>query len=140
MTPSFRPPEAFVHGHEGPVVVVPARVATWLLRRAGLEAYHRDHRGADPEVDAVLTALKVADRAWRAAQGADQGTGADSTRSEQTGCPWLSTREAAARLGITDRAVRKAIAGGRLKADWVGGVHALDPEDVALYRPRRVAA
>lgn len=138
MTP--RPPESYVHGLDGPVVVVPARVATWLLRRAGLEAYHRDHRGLDPQVDAIIVALKVADRTWRASVGTDLGTDTDGTGPGPAGCPWLSTTEAARRLGITDRAVRKAIAAGRLRAQWVGGVHALDPADIEHYRATRAAA
>lgn len=134
----MRPPESYLHGLAGPVVVVPARVATWLLRRAGLADYHREHRGVDPEVDAVLVALRVADQAWRASVGTDPGTDTDGAGLGPAG--WLSTAQAGRRLGITDRAVRKAIASGRLPAQWIGGVHALDPEDLEHYRARRAPA
>lgn len=136
----MRPAETYVYGLDGPVVVVPARVATWLLRRAGLEAYHREHRGIDPEVDAVITALKVADRASRGSVGTDCGTNADPTGSGPADSTWLNTAEVARALGISARGVRKAVATGRLRARQVGGVHVFSPEDVGKFRARRAAA
>ncbi len=135
-----RAPERYVHGLHGPCVVVPARITAVLVTRAGLADYHAQHRGEDPELDAVLVALKVTAAAWRSAV-ADHG-------NEQTKYPagaavstqWLSTAQAARRLGCSPRTVRWAIAAGRLSAEWVGGGWVLYPADVEHYRARRAAA
>jgi hypothetical protein len=132
-----RPPEGYVHGLDGPCVVVPARVAALLVTRAGLAGFHARHRGLDAEVDACIVALKVAAAAWRARHvGSDRGTdpaGAGGRPSPS----WLTSRAAGARLGITPRAVVKAIGAGRLPAQWACGCWWIDPADVEHYRTQR---
>lgn len=113
-----RPAEHLVHGMNGPVVVVGGRVAAWLLSRAGLNEYHRGHRGDDPEVDQVLVALKLAAAAWLERNvGTDHGTRAADRPPQDSPSPrWLNTTTTARVLGITTRAVVKAISAGRLPA------------------------
>lgn len=137
-----RPPGGYLHGFDGPVVVVPARVAALLMRRCGLEDYHREHRGEDAELDTVLVDLKTAGMAWRVAHqvATDSGSVLAEVAQQRSGSPrQLSTAQAARSLGITDRAVRLAIAAGRLPAEWVGGRYVLAPEDVEHFRARRAA-
>ncbi len=131
------PPEGYVHG---PCVVVPARVAALLVSRAGLSDFHVQHRGLDAEVDAVLVALKVAAAGWRARHvGSDHGTN-HAAAATQPSPWWLNSRAAGARLGITPRAVVKAIGAGRLPAQWASGCWWIDPADVEHYRAQQDAA
>lgn len=136
------PAEHLVHGLDAPVVLVSGRVAAWLLSRARLNEYHRAHRGDDPEVDQVLVALKLAALAWRERiVGTDCGTDRASSSPQAAPSPeWLTTTATARLLGITSRAVVKAISAGRLPAQWFAGCWWIDPEDVAHYRSRRGAA
>jgi helix-turn-helix protein len=138
-----RPAEYHVLGCDGPVVVVPGRVAAWLLSRAGLADYHRAHRGDDAEVDQVLVALKLVALAWRerTTAGAGCGTQAADTPPQAAPSPrWLTTTAAARALGITARAVVKAVAADRLPAQWSAGRWWINPADVEHYRARRTAA
>jgi hypothetical protein len=137
----IRPAEHLVFGLDDPVVPVSGRVASWLLARAGLDQYHRAHRGDDPEVDQVLVALKLAAIAWRERNtGTDRGTQAADTPPQAAPSPaWLTTTAAAGVLGITARGVVKAISVGRLPAVWSAGCWWIDPEDVEHLRARRTA-
>lgn len=140
MSARTRPAEAYVHGVEGPVAVVPGRVAAWLERAAGLRRLRTEVRGMDPEVDATLVGLAAAAALWRERVGtgspcgtgqAEQGTGGPASP--------VTTTEAATVLGITARGVRKAIEGGRLRAHRVGDVWLIGREDLAQYRAGRAA-
>lgn len=135
-----RPASAYIHGHDGPVVVVPARIARILVRQAGLATFHLEHRGIDPELDEVLVALRDAGHRWAAAHSSVSGTSHDSSDGEDPRYGWLSTTEVARQLGITARAVTKAIAAGRLPAQLLGSRWVLNPEDVAQYAAQREAA
>jgi len=136
--PAFRPPAAFVHG-DGAVVVVPARAAAWLERFTDLRAVRIENRGLDPETDAVLIALGVAAAAWRNAHtGSANGTGL-APSAEPAASSLLTTAEAGQLLGIGTRAVRKAIAEGRLRAVRHGDVWRIEREDVEHFRAVRAA-
>lgn len=136
----FRPPAAYVHGLDGPAVVVPARVAAWLERYARLRQIRVEHRGADPEVDSVLVALAVAAAAWRQQTGVSSDQGTDQRKQPELGpCSDMSTTEAADRLNMTDRGVRAAIAAGRLHAHRDGDRWRVDPEALEHYRSGRAA-
>jgi excisionase family DNA binding protein len=136
--PAFRQPAAYVHG-DGAVVVVPARTAAWLERYADLRALRIRHRGADPEVDAVLVALAVAAAAWREQRaGTASGTAVDEG-AEPAASSQLTTAEAGDLLGVGARAVRRAISEGRLPAERHGDVWRIDREDVEHYRAARAA-
>lgn len=135
--PAYRPPTAYVHGVEGPVVLVPARVAAWLDRRAKLTDLRGEHRGADAEVDNVLLALRLAAMSWRRT-----ATGTDTPEAPEPETPsqWLTTTDVATAAGITGRGVRKAIAAGRLHASQVNGRWLVTREDLEHYRAARRAA
>ncbi|MFB9238682.1 helix-turn-helix domain-containing protein [Plantactinospora siamensis] len=136
----WRPPESYVHGVDGPAVVVPARVAAWLERAAQLRAVRAQHRGADPEVDAVLVALATAAAAWRTTRHLDTGHGIEQRKQpEPEAGSALTTTQAAHLLGITDRGIRAAITGGRLTAQRVGDRWHIQREDLEHYRAGRAA-
>ncbi|MBB6343777.1 excisionase family DNA binding protein [Nonomuraea muscovyensis] len=137
MTDSLpRPAEHYVYGATGPVVVVPGRVAAWLERHAQLGRLRIERRGQDPEVDAVLAALRQAAAAWRSS-----ATGTPNTNQPEPVplSPQMGTSSAADLLGITDRAVLKAIHEGRLPAERVAGRWLITREDVEHFRAGRAA-
>ena len=129
-----RPIEHYLHG-DGHVVIVPARVAAWLERRAGLNAIRIGNRGLDPEVDAVLGALRIGALVWR---NSVDGTDATQTAEPEPPSPQrVSTNQAATHLGITDRAVRKAIARGAICAENIDGRWVIDREELIDYQATR---
>ncbi len=100
----------------GDIVVLPARVAAWLAHHVRLQELRTRFRGADAEVDAVLVAITLAALHWRTS-----GTGSETATKPEVGPGWLSSDRAGSLLGISSRAVRLAIAEGRLEADLVDG-------------------
>jgi len=128
------PPEAFVHGVEGAVAVVPARVAAWLDARLNLSQVRQAVRGNDPEVDNVLLALRLVAMTWPAS-----AHGSEARKSPEIAppCAWVGTRHAADRLGITERAVRQAIETQRLPAEQVDGRWRITRDDIEHYRAAR---
>jgi excisionase family DNA binding protein len=95
-------------------VTVPPRIAAWLEKRAGVTDERRIAlRDSDPAAYAVLAALRLAALYHRS----DTGTKlAEQQHVTQELMVWINTSTAAALLGITDRAIRKRIATGRLPA------------------------
>lgn len=137
MTPQ-RPPTAYVHGVDAPVVVIPARVCAWLERHASLNEVRIRERGADPEVDAVLVAVRLAALTWRTTA---TGTPVAAKPEAPTDLnQWFSTGQAADRLGITDRAVRLAIQEQRLHATNVAGRWRISKEDLQHFSAAKNAA
>jgi excisionase family DNA binding protein len=123
-------------GVDGPAVVVSARTAAWLERYGGLTSLRVKVRGTDPEISRELQELRAAAMAWR---GSATGTKEAVKPEPATSSSWLSTTEAADLLGIGPRAVRKAIALGRLPSTDSGGRHRVSREDVEHYRAARTA-
>lgn len=126
-----------VIGVSGPEVVVSGRAAAWLLRYAGLNEYHLDHRGEDAEIDETLVALKVAALTWR-----NTATGTADAPKPELGAQseWLSTKQVADALAMTDRAIRKAIRENRLKANRVGRAYRINREQLAHFKARKEPA
>jgi len=95
-------------------VVVPPRIAAWLEQKAGVTGDKRiSLRDTDPLAYEVLAALHIA----ALSHGSENGTkGVAGQPKQQESDQWLTTSEAATELGITDRAIRKQIATGRLPA------------------------
>jgi excisionase family DNA binding protein len=124
-----------VHGLSGPVGLVGGPEASALLRFRGLEDYQRRHRGANPALDRATAVLRLVSAAYRASLGSECGTSRAKTAEpvKQSG-EQLTTQQVGARLGITDRAVRKAIKEGRLAAESIGGRWLIKTEDVSTYR------
>lgn len=131
---SARPAEHLIHGVDGPIVIVTGRVAAYLNRYAGLDAYRRANRGADAEVDQALQALRRADLWWR-----ESATGTKKAPEPELDASfeWLSTTQAGTQLGVTDRAIRKAIDEGRLKALRVDDRWRISRTDFEHYRAGR---
>jgi excisionase family DNA binding protein len=136
-----RPIEAAVHGWDGPVVIIEGIEATALLRYGGLDAYHRQHRGINPYLDRAIGKLRIASNAHRArASGSANGTfRAELAESVPVSGEPLTTQAAGDLLGMTARAVRKAISEGRLAARQSGRAWLIDPENVALYRASKTS-
>ena len=109
-------PTAYLHGDDGPVVIVSAHVAAFLKRRVGLDALRINARDmGDMEVYYVLNSLQ------RAALAYDP-TPAISTPSAAHGDDsGLSTSQAAVALRMTARGVRDACEKGRLEGHLIDG-------------------
>ncbi|MGW0456045.1 helix-turn-helix domain-containing protein [Gordonia sputi] len=139
MTDGFqRQVEGYIHGEHGRIVVVPGRVAAWLEKRCGLNELRVSVRGCDSEVDSVLMALRLAALEWRSA-----ATGTETTASAEPPAiseAWVTTTQAAGMLGISDRAIRKAIAENRIPATRVGNAWRIAREDLEHYRAARKVA
>jgi hypothetical protein len=138
--PAYRPATAYVHGADGPVAIVPARVAAWLDRQVNLTRLRIEHRGFDPEVDSVLVGLRVAAMAWRETVGT---RGTDSPCGAEPAAPslqWMTTTDVAIGVGMTERGVRKAIAAGHLRASRDNRRWMVDLEDFEHFRAARRAA
>jgi excisionase family DNA binding protein len=132
-----RPIEAAIQGLTGPVSVIEGTEAAALIATFGLDVYVREHRGAHPDVDRAVAKLRLCSAAHRARAGSNCG----SFRAEPAepmpssrGGQQLTTQQASGLLGVTDRAVRKAIAENRLRADRSGGRWMIDSADVVMYR------
>jgi excisionase family DNA binding protein len=132
--PAFRPPSSYVHGINGPCVIVPARVASWLERYCQLNEARITARGKDPEVDNVLNAIRVTAMAWRAS-----ATGSTQPAEPEELTPWVGTSEASEELDVTDRAIRHAIKENRLKASNINGRWRIAREDLEHYKAARAA-
>jgi excisionase family DNA binding protein len=128
-----RPVESAIQGLSGPVSVIEGAEATALITTFKLDVYSRTTRGANTDVDRAIAKLRLCSAAHRAR--ADPGTfGAEPAEPVRVSDRQLTTREASHLLGITDRAVRKAITEGRLPAERSGGRWLINSEDVARYR------
>ncbi|RII94557.1 helix-turn-helix domain-containing protein [Clavibacter californiensis] len=127
-----RPPGSYVHGQGGPIVVLPGRVAAYLERYAGLDDFRKRIRGHDAEVYAVLYDLHRAALVWR-----ESATGTPHEVRPEPAAEWFTTAEAAARVGITDRGIRRAIAEKRLAARLVGRSWRISRTDLAHFRASR---
>ncbi|ACV79816.1 excisionase family DNA-binding protein [Nakamurella multipartita] len=123
----------FIHGDQ---VIIPARYAYWL-KRSCLDSIRPKVRGADPQLDQILQAISYAGLRW-----AESGSGtsvAPQAEPMQQSSETVSTATAASILGISDRAVRKAIAEGRLEATQVDGRYRINRNDVERARANRAA-
>lgn len=130
-------PEAYLHGDgASAIVIVPARVASWLATRTRLSEVRISARGTDPEVYAVLAALHRAALAWRTSVTGSENPPHPEAPAQSK---WMSTTQAGGLLGITDRAVRLAITEDRLPAQQVAGRWRITREDVEHYRAARAA-
>ena len=122
--------------HE-PYVMVPARIAALIESRSGIGALRVQVRGLDPEASAVLEDIRLAAMSWR---GSATGTVIEAEPEPTTPLrEWVTTGGAADLLGITSRAVRKAIARGAIPAQNIDGRYRIDRADIEHYRATRAA-
>lgn len=125
-------PDAYLHGDEGPVVIVPAHVASYLRRRIPLDRLRGDARDMrDPEAYYVLNAL------YRAALAYESPTDTPVPATQPSPVPQerlLSSSQAGALLHLTARGVRDACEKGRLEAQQVDGRWQITRAAVRRYR------
>ncbi|WGY04324.1 helix-turn-helix domain-containing protein [Nocardioides sp. QY071] len=124
-------------GTDGPAVVVSARACAFLEQYAGLTTLRVRVRGVDPQLSKELEEIRLAAMHWR---GSAAGT-TDDTKPEPAAKSdqWLSTGQAAELAGVTSRAIRKAIANGRLPANEIGGQYRVSREDIEHFKAARAA-
>ena len=127
-----RPPEFYVHA-DGRLVTVPGRVAYQLDRLLDLNALRSRVRGEDPELDAVLVALRLAAMVAVSEDGQPTRTLPDPDAS----LPWLTTQAAADRLDVDPRTVRRACQEGRLPARRAGRSWVVSREALEQYAAQR---
>lgn len=133
-----RPAGAFIHGTDGPVVLVPASVARWLEQHTNLPRQRVARRGLDDAVDEVLLALRVV--AMRASSPASSDAGTEPVYfAEPAKQLELTADQAGDLIGITGRAVRKAIHEHRLAARRTGAEWLITRADAENYRAARAA-
>ncbi|WP_308467778.1 helix-turn-helix domain-containing protein [Rathayibacter soli] len=133
------------YAHGASVVVLPGVVCAFLERYSNISEVRIRARGANPGISAALEAVQLAAMAW-----ASTGTGTKVEKSPEHGADWrdtlLGTAEAARLLGITERAVRKAIERERLEAvkddsgRWQISRHELEQYHRAVRAKSAVAA
>lgn len=136
-----RPIESAVHGWDGPVVIIEGIEAAALLRYGGLDAYHRQHRGINPYLDRAIGKLRIASNAHRSrvSSSANGSFRAELAEPVPVSGEPLTTQAAGDLLGMTARAVRKAISQGRLAAQQSGRTWLIDPDSVARYRASKAS-
>lgn len=111
-------------------VIIPPRIAHWLEQNSGMTADRRFRLYfTDPEAYVVLTALHFA--ALRSDCGTNHAAGQQNTKQSEM---WLSTKQAAKALNVTDRCVRKWCTTGRLHAELVGARWLVNPNSIALQK------
>ncbi len=122
---------------EGDALLVPARAAYLLDPILHIERERLRLRGHDQQIDAVLAGWReLSLRFERETLGTPSGTAlADGVRA---GALWTTT-EVAERAGVSKRAVRKAVADGRIVGALFAGRWSFAPADVAAFLARRAA-
>jgi excisionase family DNA binding protein len=119
-------------------VVVFGKVA-WLLEKYTNVGKLRVHiRGRDPDTSDVLLRLRCLAMAWDESASA-VGTAVDESPEPKPRLNLFTPSQAADLIGITDRAIRKAITEGRLPGHKVGNGWQIYREDLEHYRAARAA-
>lgn len=113
--------------NDGSAIISP-RIARWLEDTCKLTADRRIRlRDNDPDAYVTLTALHLA--ALRSENGTKETAEQRNTKQSQK---WLSTKEAAKALDVTDRCIRKWCTTGQLNAELTGARWLVDPNSIAL--------
>jgi len=138
----LKPPGWHIVGLGGPAVVVPGRVAAWLESKLDLRRVRTDVRGIDPEVDAVLADFHRVALLWRSRVEALPCRGSEQAGPAEAGTPssWVTTTEAAVRLGVTSSRVRQEIRAKVLAAEQVDHQWRIALQDLAHYVAARAAS
>ena len=126
----FKSPLGYLHGDEGPVVIVPAHVAAYLKRRIPLDQLRIDARSLnDEEIYYVLSSLHRAALAYDPTPTVRSQAAAPTERDSL-----LNTAEAASLLHLTTRGVRDACGKGRLEAHQEQGRWRISRAAIQRYR------
>jgi len=139
-SPRHRRAREYLTGEPG--MFLPGWLAAWLMTRTNLREVRRHVHGGDRVLDEALLALAaLADSARGSAVGSVDGT---ALAVEPEPAPVsirevLTVAEAAGLIGVTDRAVRKAIEEDRLAAERVAGRLVVARDAAVEYAQRRSA-
>jgi excisionase family DNA binding protein len=121
-------PDAWLHGQDGPIVIVSAHVAAYLKKAVPLDKLRLAARDMqDAEVYNVLSSLHRAALAYNPT-GDEKGVDSIPTPS-----PTLTTRQAATQLHLSPRGVRDACEKGRLAGELVDGRWRISRASVQRY-------
>jgi excisionase family DNA binding protein len=111
-------------------VVVPPRIAAALEEKAGLTADRQILvRDNDPLAYEVLAALHLAALIHSSGSGTKLAAVQHGSKESDQ---WLTTTEAAAEVGVTDRCIRKWITTGRLPARQHGNRYLIDRQHLTI--------
>lgn len=122
----------FLFGPGSPAVVVPARIARMLEGSGALSQLRTRASGVDPEAWEVLDALRLASEQWTG-----DPLHCMPVREKIDPDLALTSAEIAIQIGISDRAVRRAMRDGELEAQMVGGRWIASREAFEHYRAGR---
>lgn len=137
---AIRPAEHLVHGLDGPVAVIDGRVCAVLNRLLGLDKIRAQVRGQNPQLDQALLAIHLAALATESSStGTNPAPQPEPVpqSKHQLNNDTVSTTTAATLLGITDRAIRKAIIEKRLTATNVDGRYRIPRDALERYAATR---
>lgn len=122
-------------------VVLPARVAALLEANTNISELRVRARGVDPLVSAVLEDIRMVAMSWSGS--GPPGTGADGPPEPATESKCeaesLTPSQAAGRVGVSDRAIRKAIHTGRLPAEKRDGTWQITRDDLRHFEASRAS-
>lgn len=126
-----------------PYVMMPARVAAMLEAELGAELSRLRvrKRGVDPEASQVLADIRAAAIEWAGSGSAgtsDDGPPEPRPESNREHLS-LTPSQAAGRVGVSDRAIRKAIHTGRLPAAKVDGAWQITRDDLRHFQASRAS-
>lgn len=117
--------------------LITGRVAAIMYAELDMSSLRMRALASDPELYDQLLSLHESALEWRAsATGSAVAAEPEVTRELKQ---WMSTGQVASHLGITDRAVRQAIARSALKATQVDGRYRITREDMEHFRAARAA-
>jgi excisionase family DNA binding protein len=125
--------------HRGPVAVIDGRSCA-LLNRMFLDKIRMQIRGRDPQFDEALLVIRRAGLEYTESSCSGTRVAAQpepAQHLEQTNNTTMSTTTAATLLGVTDRAIRKAINEKRLAATKLDGRYRIARDDLAEYLATR---
>lgn len=127
---------AYVNRGDGSVTV-PREVAKWLHAWAPVPYDRRLlERERNPELWAVLSALAMSARSdpesWPTASDLGTEVAKDGVLQQESEASevWLTTKDASAIAGVTDRAIRNWIKANRLTADKHGHTYRISHADL----------
>jgi excisionase family DNA binding protein len=139
--PRFRTAEAFIHGVDGPVVVLDGMVCAGLDSMLRLDKVGRQVRKQSEQLFQVILAIRLAGIKY--AESSSSGTVSApqpepvSQLKNQPNSDTVSSTTAATILGITSRAVTKAITENRLPARKSDGRYRITRQALTAYKANR---
>ncbi|WP_193046815.1 excisionase family DNA-binding protein [Mycolicibacterium baixiangningiae] len=122
------------------MAVIDGRICGLLNQLLKLDRVRAEIRGQDPQLDQALLAIKLAGAAYMnsSATGKRQAPQPEpATHCDQQDDNTISTTSAATLLGVTDRAIRRAITDKRLPATKLDGRYRIGRTELAHYRDTR---